>query len=100
MSLPIGLPDDLLLQQVLKKSFDNIGWKVPHRVLVFLVRRIPRSFSSVAYFVELIQQSAQNSPFSLENMKTIISLMDREEEQQNEEATLHRSYGVKLSCCL
>ncbi len=77
MTVSITPPDDFLLGQVLKKSFDDVGWKVSPRIITFLIRRMPRSFASVKRVVSFIQHFPSPS-FSFTNLKNIIHIMDQE----------------------
>lgn len=99
MTASIELPDDTLLGQVLKKSFDDVGWKVSDRTITFLVRRMPRSFASVERVISFIQRFPSPS-FSFANLQHIVYLMDQEKndtlaDREGEEHVQYEDYQVQ-----
>jgi len=88
MTVSITPPDDFLLGQVLKKSFDDVGWKVSPRIITFLIRRMPRSFASVKRVVSFIQHFPSPS-FSFANLQNIMHVMDQEKNEGPEETEGH-----------
>lgn len=72
----ITAPDDILLEKILEKLFCDIGWKVSSRLIHFLVRRIPRSFASVAELTSLVHQHANSDGLSFSGLKSILESID------------------------
>jgi chromosomal replication initiation ATPase DnaA len=82
VSLEIRAPDDLLLGKILEKSLLDIGWKISAKLIDFLVRRMPRSFSSVADLTQLVHQHAWKYPgLSAQRLKSLLRSIEMAEDR-------------------
>lgn len=82
-AVPIGLPDDSLLQAVAAKLFQDRGLAVSRDHLNFLIRHGERSFEYIAAIVAGLDRAtlAEKKPVSLLMLQRIIN--ELREQQQN-----------------
>ncbi len=80
LAFSLKTPDDTLLDLVLHKSFQDIGIKLSARARMFLLRRIPRSFSGIAHIRTHVQRIMlrDQSPIRLDLLKK--ALMNSEKD--------------------
>jgi chromosomal replication initiation ATPase DnaA len=80
MSVEITPPDDILLAKVLEKSLLDIGWKIHPRLIAFLVRRMPRSFSSVAELTRMVRHHGDKPGLSVGHLKSILHHIESQQD--------------------
>ncbi len=90
MGVEIQAPDDLLLSKILVKSLRDMGWKIHPRLIRFLVRRMPRSFSTICELTQLVQEHSPDQGLSIQHLKSILRRIEAEEfhllEQSNHDS--------------